>query len=50
MDDGFVSVVRVVAGVVTGVWLFHRRSRYGNPAAGSVFANDDTEPSPASAR
>jgi uncharacterized membrane protein YedE/YeeE len=36
-------------GVVTGVWLFHRRSRYADPAASSVFANDDTELSPAAA-
>ena len=31
------------AGVVTGVWLFHRRSRYADPAAAAVFANDDTQ-------
>jgi uncharacterized membrane protein YedE/YeeE len=38
------------AGVLTGVWLFHRHSRYANRASVSLFANDDTEFSPAAAR
>ncbi len=37
------------AGVVCGVWLFHRRSRSANPAARTLFADDDTELSPAAA-
>jgi uncharacterized membrane protein YedE/YeeE len=50
VGQGIVWGAFTFVGVVTGVWLFHRRSRYANRAATSVFANDDTELSPAGAR
>jgi uncharacterized membrane protein YedE/YeeE len=50
LGQGIGWAVFTFVGVVTGVYLFHHRSRYGNPAASTVFAHDDTELSPAPAR